>query len=58
MRRSLAGAILKTEDGGSTWGALSSGTTNTLYDVEFVSADRGWVVGYPGIVMATRSGGE
>jgi photosystem II stability/assembly factor-like uncharacterized protein len=39
------GTILRTTDGGATWVAQDSGTTNTLNGVSFTDANTGTVVG-------------
>ena len=35
-----------------------SGTAQSLFDVDFVSADTGWAVGYRAVVLATDDGGR
>jgi len=52
------GAIVATTDGGATWTAQSSGTTESLTGVVFVDAKHGWVVGSSGTILATTNGGE
>nr|MCU0294777.1 YCF48-related protein [Candidatus Nanopelagicales bacterium] len=48
------GTILATSDGGATWTAQSSGTTeNVLYGVAFTDASHGWAVGGGGTILAT-----
>jgi len=39
------GAIIQTKDGGVTWDTVSSGTVRSLYTVEFINADTGFVGG-------------
>ncbi len=39
------GLIIHTTDGGTTWDSIPSGTTSSLYAVEFINADTGWVAG-------------
>jgi photosystem II stability/assembly factor-like uncharacterized protein len=51
------GTLLATKDGGTHWGAQSSGTTSTLRGVKFVDALHGWAVGDSGAVLATKDGG-
>jgi hypothetical protein len=51
------GTLLKTTDGGTNWNALTSGTTNDLYDVQFTDANTGWVVGENGTIRKTTNGG-
>ena len=50
------GTILATTDGGATWRAQRSGTTETLNDVAFTDAENGWATG-DGVVLVTRDGG-
>ena len=51
------GTILATSNGGATWKAQSSGTTETLYGVAFANASDGWAVGQIGTILATSNGG-
>ena len=59
------GTILKTNNGGTTWTVLSSGTTNRLYSVYFTDANTGYAVGgeylssltQTGIILKTSDGG-
>ena len=53
-----AGTILRTTNGGATWKAPSSGTTNHLSGVFFTDANTGWVVGAKGTILHTTAGGE
>ena len=50
------GFIAVTADGGATWTRQPSGTTNDLFGVDFIDAQRGWVTG-DGIILATTDGG-
>jgi len=52
------GAILYTENGGSTWFEQSSGTHNNLNSVYFIDANTGWCVGEEGTVLHTTNGGD
>lgn len=52
------GAILHSEDGGTTWAAQPSGTTNRLNAVQFASAQYGWAVGDRGVILKTINGGS
>ena len=45
-------------DGGATWNAQSSGTTERLTAVAFSDATHGWTVGEGGIILATKNGGS
>jgi photosystem II stability/assembly factor-like uncharacterized protein len=50
------GTILRTGDGGASWDWGSNIPRETIEDVYFVSADRGWFVGGPGIYRTTDGG--
>lgn len=52
------GIILKTEDAGTSWQNLNSGTSVNLTDVFFVNPDTGYVVGQGGTILKTTTGGE
>lgn len=52
--------LLKTDDGGLSWTRVipnASGENSRLARLLFVSAQRGWVFGETGIIMATIDGG-
>ena len=51
------GTIVRTTDGGNTWGVQSSGGNTDLHAVFFTDAMNGWVAGNGGI-LNTASGGE
>jgi len=51
------GTILKTTNGGSTWSALVSNTTNNIYLVCGVSENSIWAVGDSGMVLHSTNGG-
>ena len=50
------GRIIRSVDGGSTWSSLSSGISDMLNDVAFVSPTLGFVVGDGKILKTTNSG--
>jgi len=67
------GTMIRTEDGGKTWSKVALPTDLTLpedvadivqpgdvllYDVDFISPERGWAVGEFGVVLATSDGGK
>ena len=53
-----AGGIIRTTtDGGSSWKSQSSGTTEDLRGVFFISASRGWIAGTGGTLLYTEDGG-
>ena len=51
------GTIVVTTDGGATWSAQTSGTSDGLNSVYFSDAQRGWAVGSTGTIVATTDGG-
>ncbi|MBI5701547.1 hypothetical protein HZC34_06905 [Candidatus Saganbacteria bacterium] len=51
------GAILKTTDGGATWTAQTSGSTQILNDVYFLNSSVGWASGDNGTILRTVDGG-
>lgn len=51
------GTILKTIDGGQSFFSLSSGTTEHLYKVKFVTADLGYAIGDNRTLIKTLDGG-
>src|SRR5690349_4298726 len=52
------GAIYKTSDGGITWTALASNTTQTLYEVDFANnGTTGYAVGANGTIRKTTDAG-
>jgi photosystem II stability/assembly factor-like uncharacterized protein len=51
------GEILATTDGGTTWAAQASSTTEDLSGVHFVDATDGWAVGDQGVIVHTTDGG-
>jgi photosystem II stability/assembly factor-like uncharacterized protein len=59
------GWFLKTTNGGATWNALYQmpsytfpGTLEELYDVHFLDASRGWLVGKHGLWFTTNGGAQ
>jgi uncharacterized protein YbcV (DUF1398 family) len=53
----FGGTILKTSNGGNTWTAQSSGTTNWLESVYFTDINNGYVAGDKGTILKTTDGG-
>jgi len=51
------GLILKSENGGNTWVAESSGTIHNLASVQFLDTNTGWAVGDSGTILNTLNGG-
>ena len=52
-----SGAIIKTNDGGTTWETLKSGTENNLNSVYFINKYIGYAVGDEGTIIKTIDGG-
>ena len=59
------GTILSTKDGGTNWVQNESGVDYSLFDLSFVNADTGWVVGGDfsqarrnGVILYTENGGQ
>jgi gliding motility-associated-like protein len=52
-----SGTILTTNNGGTSWTAQTSGTTQSLLGVYFTSATQGWAVGTGGTILTTNNGG-
>ncbi|MCF6269353.1 MAG: YCF48-related protein [Melioribacteraceae bacterium] len=50
------GIVVTTTDGGSSWSTVNLGTTNTLFDVYFPSADVGYICG-DAVFYYTKDGG-
>lgn len=53
-----SGLVLKSVDGGASWGTQVSNTAQTLNDVWFVDELRGWAVGAGGRILHTSNGGN
>jgi photosystem II stability/assembly factor-like uncharacterized protein len=51
------GTILRTTNGGTTWGLQNSGTTVSLRGVWFSDANNGTAVGFSGTILRTTNGG-
>jgi photosystem II stability/assembly factor-like uncharacterized protein len=53
------GKILETEDGGSSWRQLESGTRDHgLYSIVLVDGTHGWISGQDGLILHTADGGK
>ena len=52
------GIVRATTDGGLSWETQSSGTTEDLRGVFFISASQGWIAGAGGTVLYTEDGGS
>jgi photosystem II stability/assembly factor-like uncharacterized protein len=53
-----SGTIRKTTDGGTNWNAQTSGVTDSLRSVYFVTDNLGWTVGSNGVILKTTDGGS
>ena len=53
----LAGAVLRSDDGGASWQPQVANTGSRLKDVFFVDSARGWAVGENGVIVHTVTGG-
>ncbi|MDM4766999.1 YCF48-related protein [Pelomonas sp. SE-A7] len=52
-------AILQSNDGGEHWATIQVGPAySTVRDIKFFDAQRGWLVGDSGLLMATTDGGK
>lgn len=54
----LDGILNKTTDGGDTWYALNSNTTESLNEISFLDAKTGYVAGTNGKLLKTTDGGD
>jgi photosystem II stability/assembly factor-like uncharacterized protein len=55
---SLEAKVIKTTDGGSTWLDVSPPNTwDIIFDIDFVSDQKGWIAGEHGKVFKTTDGG-
>jgi photosystem II stability/assembly factor-like uncharacterized protein len=52
-----SGEIIKTTDGGRSWTAQRSATTQNVNDIDFPDATDGWAVGDAGVIVHTADGG-
>ena len=54
----FGGTILRTENGGASWTAQTSGSSNPLWSVSMGADGRlGWAVGVRGTILRTENGG-
>ncbi|MCE7933964.1 MAG: T9SS C-terminal target domain-containing protein [Chlorobi bacterium CHB2] len=49
--------IVRTVDGGATWSPVAPPTTNPMYAMHFINAEKGWAVGAWNTVIHTQDGG-
>jgi photosystem II stability/assembly factor-like uncharacterized protein len=50
--------VLYTNDGGTTWERQRIPIKTELINLDFISDDRGWIVGAAGVILHTRDGGK
>ncbi len=50
--------VLHSSDGGRVWRKVRVPTTEELIHLDFVTDERGWIVGAKGTILATEDGGE
>jgi hypothetical protein len=48
---------MKTANGGVTWYALATTTTNQISKIAFPTPNQGWIVGQRGMILKTANGG-
>jgi photosystem II stability/assembly factor-like uncharacterized protein len=53
-----AGRIVKTTNSGAVWNLVESGTTQSLFGVEFIDAMTGYACGNAGAIVRTTNGGD
>jgi hypothetical protein len=51
------GLMFKTTNGGTTWTALNSNTSNIIYNIQMINSDVGFIVTHGGGILKTVSGG-
>jgi photosystem II stability/assembly factor-like uncharacterized protein len=52
------GVLLHSGDGGRTWARQTTGTSQSIENIFFLDADRGWAVGWAGTILRTANGGR
>ena len=50
--------VWRSDDGGRSWQARSTGITTPIYDLCFTDARHGWAVGACGVILTTDDGGD
>lgn len=50
--------VWRSSDAGATWRAVDLGVAVGWTELQFVDANRGWLIGQQGVVLATRDGGQ
>ncbi|MBI4546724.1 MAG: hypothetical protein HY707_01995 [Ignavibacteriae bacterium] len=54
----MNGVIFHTDDVGQTWDDQASGTSFSLYSIQFLDENMGWIVGEDGTILKTNDGGS
>jgi photosystem II stability/assembly factor-like uncharacterized protein len=54
----MNGTLIATTDGGRTWKAQKTGTTQAIEGIFFLDAKHGWAVGWAGTILRTTDGGD
>ena len=54
----MNGTMIYTADGGRTWAAQKTGTSQALEGLFFLDAQHGWAVGWAGTILRTVDGGK
>lgn len=57
-RKESGNFVLRTDDGGSSWNALHTGTTEMLRNIFMFNDQIGWIVGDNGTILKTENGGD
>ncbi len=50
--------VVRSDDGGETWRAATTGVRAAIHAMTFVDHDRGWAVGAMGTILGTSDGGQ
>jgi photosystem II stability/assembly factor-like uncharacterized protein len=50
--------VLKTEDGGKSWSYIRHQSGEYIFDIEFIDANTGWIVGFPSLIAKTTNTGQ
>jgi photosystem II stability/assembly factor-like uncharacterized protein len=52
------GMIIKTENGGTDWKIIESGTKSNLMKIHFIDGQTGWITGSSSTILKTNDGGN
>jgi photosystem II stability/assembly factor-like uncharacterized protein len=53
-----SGVIYRTQNGGNTWQEISIPGASYMYNIHFIDANKGWIVGNGGDIWYTNDGGD